>query len=221
MLAVLLAVYCDELPSYTEMYAQLGDLNICVVSEKNAYPCEHLVDGPEKPDGLSRTMYDHAYPVCAPVSVHVVGTNTTADNHSPSRKQYKLLKLSKSDLITKGEWGELRGGAHESSTAEPLSLTFEPFESPTQTSQSSCDDIVLDADAEAFLLEYNAQLVRLISTKTTHATPCIVQPKIEESLLDTPMGISIMQSCSDTSTLTPRRSDGPKSNIRRVIWYQG
>ena len=93
MLAFLLVVHYNELPSARQLYDKLGDLKKAFKCEQKPLPHEHIPQLPESPNDLPQHIFKHAYPCSnrGPVAVAIAGINTIAAS-IPLRENSKLLK---------------------------------------------------------------------------------------------------------------------------------
>jgi len=94
LLAFLLLVHYDELPTYRQIFDKLHDLKACALAERKPYAHEMLVEFPEDPSELPRSVWNFAYSASPPTKVTMQGVNTVSE-HIPLRGNSKLLKGKK------------------------------------------------------------------------------------------------------------------------------
>jgi len=95
MMAALLSVHYETLPTYQQIYEKLQELKLAATSEKKAYPNEQLLDFPDSPSDLPQVVFNYAYDEDdPPVKVELHGV-LTVSNHIPLRSNSKLLKLKR------------------------------------------------------------------------------------------------------------------------------
>jgi len=92
LLAMLLVLQYEELPTYQQIYNKLQDLKQSFAAEKKMFDFEHVVEFPAEPSGLPKAVYDVAYPEGKPPVALVVHGVRTVASHIPLRKNSKLLK---------------------------------------------------------------------------------------------------------------------------------
>jgi hypothetical protein len=160
LLALLLVVCYDELPSYATIFKKLGDLKQCVEAERKGYPLEHLLTYPATPQELSGEMFKYAYGDAQPIFMHLSGINVVAEHNIPLRKNSKLLKGSKSPPPDVSDsFSSLK---REVAGEDTPTLKLEHREGSLPSVKATLKACkVEDSDEEALLLEYQAKLIKL------------------------------------------------------------
>ena len=169
LLALLLVVCYDELPSYATIFKKLGDLKHCVEAERKGYPLEQLVTYPATPQELSDEIFKYAYSDEQPIFVHLSGINVVAEHNIPLRKNSKLLTGSKSpppDVSV--SFSSLK---REVAGEDKPTLMLEHREGSLPSVKATLKACkVDDSDEEALLLEYQAKLIKLKKGKRQAAS---------------------------------------------------
>ena len=91
MLAMLLCVCYNELPTAKERFAKFQELKQCAITERQPWIHEHLVTFPTSVNDLPSHIWEQAYASESPINVELIGINLVA-NRIPLRKNSKLLK---------------------------------------------------------------------------------------------------------------------------------
>ena len=91
MMALLLVVHYDELPSYRTIYDKLQELKQTVIAERKPWAFEVIIEFPDDPHELPKDIFNSAYDADPPTKRDFVGTNAVAES-VPLRKNSKLLK---------------------------------------------------------------------------------------------------------------------------------
>ena len=115
MLAVLVISHYEDAPKPEDLYRKLNELKEAIVSERKAYPHEHILEYPDRPSDLSFQMYEWAYTEeHKPVHIQLHGINSIADK-IPLRKNSKLLRRGQVEEEPDDAWKSCKGAFNRKS----------------------------------------------------------------------------------------------------------
>ena len=208
LLAFLMLIHYQDLPSYLQIYQKLQELKQCQHSECKQFDHEMLIDFPEDPKDLPDRIYRAAYGDEPPVAAECPGVHTVA-SHIPLQANSKLLRGPTKAPTIKAECD--------------TSIQFQPdaHVHPSATSSRSSPHIKAeatapeDADERALWLDYQQKLHKLRATDKLKNEP----DDLHEPPWAAPRGASMPASCHAGIQIS-RTSDGrlrlqPRSGLLR------
>ena len=169
MMALLLVVHYDELPSYRTIYDKLQELKQTVTAERKPWAFQCIMEFPDDPHTLPEDIFNSAYGAEPPVKRDFVGINAVAES-VPLRGNSRLLKgkASRSEVAATA-WREIKDTPHKTrDDTVPIQLCDRPSldrdniqiklqasegGSPTRTAEMLHEEAVLRAEYEMKLAQ--------------------------------------------------------------------
>lgn len=168
LLATLLLVHYDELPSTQIIYGKLQDLKHAYAAEKKVFDHEQLVDFPTDPTELPDHIFADAYAVERPDhAMTLQGVNTVAEL-IPLRRNSKLLKKSGISSAVQDAFTNMKKDLAPSSSAVPSSPALIKVEQPVVQHQNAfgLQHDPTDNDELKLFMDYQRSLLTLRASKS-------------------------------------------------------
>ena len=204
MLAMLLLLHYDELPTYKEIYNKLQELKRCCESERKHFEIQHLLKFPDNPNQLPTPVFAHAFPdhENPPLQGELSGVSTVA-SCIPLRANSRLLKGKKQQPPE----------IHNTTTVPELlpAKSSAASSAGRMPSNRAPIDLSTDADEELLWLEYQDKVNKLKMEKLKHVKTEVVEPAEPPA---PPSTINIRRHQDGTLKLMPRSHESHVGNHR-------
>jgi hypothetical protein len=168
LLATLLIVHYDELPSNSDIFKKLAELKHTFACERTAYALEITYIYPDDPDLLDEAVYQHAYDEDdPPITVELHGVSTVADRVA-LRKNSALLMGNgiknddRPDCITISSTGKITRLLAPIKHEQPSLQELQALQShAAQVAKADADDMPKTEPERKLYANYKADLWKL------------------------------------------------------------